>query len=259
MISLGGYFYPKTDLWLGAPTQTFQTNLFPLSTNQYVLGTSTRQWLSVSSQNASSTISSATTICFTGDVCRTTWPTGAAQTPWTSNIDGGGFSLSNVLKETITNASTTYATVATDLWVKNILTTKDIIATISNQMWNGGSFDFYSDAGVTNIGGLFFEAGNRFVITGDVNQFVLSSNLLTDIRDLYIPDITGTLLMATGTQAFILGQGQVKAGSNATTSFEIGQSGQNKGTCLVMYDVVGAVQYLRIQGGNLIIDTNSCK
>src|SRR3990167_459906 len=212
MISLGGYFYPKTDLWLGVPTQTFQTNLFPLSTNQYVLGTSTRQWLSVSSQNASSTIS-----------------------------------------------STTYATVETNLCVKDILTTKDIITTFSNQMWNGGSFDFYSDAGVTNVGGLFFEAGNRFVITGDVNQFVLSSNLLTDIRDLYIPDITGTLLMATGTQAFILGQGQVKAGSNATTSFEIGQSGQNKGTCLVMYDVVGAVQYLRIQGGNLIIDTNSCK
>ncbi len=38
-----------------APTQTFQVDLFPQNTNQYLLGSSTRQWLRVSSQNASTT------------------------------------------------------------------------------------------------------------------------------------------------------------------------------------------------------------
>ena len=374
IISLGGYFYPKTDLWLGAPTQTFQSNLFPLFTNQYLLGSSTRQWLSVSSQNASSTISSATTLCLTGDTCRTTWPTGAAQTPWTSNIDGGGFSLSNVLKGTITNASTTYLTVANNTWIKNDLQvggnfnmennlgivstsglvfytdntfttdtaslysteankiilapetaggysnailgfnflsgdrtftfpnlsgtfligsgtssisnltitnasttyltvsgtewidtiqTTNLITTTSNQMWNGGSYDFYSDGGITNVGGLVFNLNGNpdesLYITTTNQQFSLNANLLTGIRNLYIPDITGTFLMATGTQAFILGQGQVKAGSNATTSFEIGQAGQNKGTCIVVYDVTGAVEYIRFQGESLVISNVSCK
>ena len=38
-----------------APTQTFQKDIFPISTNQYVLGTSTLQWLGISVKNASST------------------------------------------------------------------------------------------------------------------------------------------------------------------------------------------------------------
>jgi len=47
--------------------------------------------------------------------------------------------------------------------------------------------------------------------------------------------------------------------SNATTSIEIGKASQTKGSCLVMYDVTGAVQYVTIQGGALVVSSASCK
>lgn len=62
--------------------------------------------------NATSTNLAVTTICLTGDTCRTTWPTGGgSQTPWTSNISGGGFNLLNAgqLTGTSTIATSTVA------------------------------------------------------------------------------------------------------------------------------------------------------
>ncbi len=44
----------------GAPTQIFQKDIFPLETNTYVLGSSTRQFLRISTQNASTTNLTAT-------------------------------------------------------------------------------------------------------------------------------------------------------------------------------------------------------
>ena len=89
-------------------------------------------------------------------------------------------------------------------------------------MWNGGSFDFYSDAGITNVGGLVFNSGGNpdesLYITTTNQQFTLNANLLTGItRNLYIPDITGTLLMATGTQNFALGSGSINITSGTIT------------------------------------------
>ena len=47
--------------------------------------------------------------------------------------------------------------------------------------------------------------------------------------------------------------------SNATTTIEIGKSGQSKGTCLVMYDKAGTVQYVSIQAGAFVISATSCR
>jgi hypothetical protein len=47
--------------------------------------------------------------------------------------------------------------------------------------------------------------------------------------------------------------------SNATTSIEVGKAGQNKGSCLVMYDNAGTAQYVSIVGGSFVISATSCK
>ena len=47
--------------------------------------------------------------------------------------------------------------------------------------------------------------------------------------------------------------------SNATTSVEIGKAGQSKGSCLVMYDNTGAVQYVSIVNGAFAISSTSCR
>lgn len=47
--------------------------------------------------------------------------------------------------------------------------------------------------------------------------------------------------------------------SNATTTLTIGKLGQNKGSCLEMYDVTGAVQYVRIIASAFVISSTSCK
>lgn len=48
------------------------------------------------------------------------------------------------------------------------------------------------------------------------------------------------------------------ASANATTTMEIGKANQNKGTCLKMYDAVGVLKYVSIQGGSLVVSDNSC-
>lgn len=47
--------------------------------------------------------------------------------------------------------------------------------------------------------------------------------------------------------------------ANATTTIEIGKLGQNKGSCLVMYDVAGTVQYVTIQSGAFVVSATSCR
>ncbi|MDE2188532.1 MAG: hypothetical protein KGJ35_02270, partial [Patescibacteria group bacterium] len=49
--------------------------------------------------------------------------------------------------------------------------------------------------------------------------------------------------------------------SNATTSVEFGKSGQNKGSCLVLYDAAGNAVYASVAAGasTFTLSTNSCK
>lgn len=60
------------------------------------------------------------------------------------------------------------------------------------------------------------------------------------------PSVTSMLKVATST-------------NNATTSIEIGKASQNKGACLVMYDVTGAVKYVSIVGTSFVISATSCQ
>lgn len=46
---------------------------------------------------------------------------------------------------------------------------------------------------------------------------------------------------------------------NATSTMEIGKTGQNKGSCLKMYDAVGTVKYVSIQGNSFVISDTSCQ
>lgn len=46
--------------------------------------------------------------------------------------------------------------------------------------------------------------------------------------------------------------------TNATTTIELGVKGQNKGTCIKLYDEVGTGYYLKVSGGALNLSTTNC-
>ncbi len=68
---------------------------------------------------------------------------------------------------------------------------------------------------------------------------------------------TGNVGIGTTTPTAVL-QATASA-ANATTTMEIGKSGQNKGTCLKMYDAAGTLKYVSIQGGSLTVSDSSCQ
>lgn len=76
---------------LAAPTAQNLTNIQPFITDTYDNGTSTLEWLGLWTKYASTTVTSATTLCFTGDTCRTTWPTGGASFGQAWEIDAAGY------------------------------------------------------------------------------------------------------------------------------------------------------------------------
>ncbi len=47
--------------------------------------------------------------------------------------------------------------------------------------------------------------------------------------------------------------------ANATTTIEIGKTGQNKGSCLKLYDAAGTTYYCSINNGSLTCTTTSCE
>ena len=47
--------------------------------------------------------------------------------------------------------------------------------------------------------------------------------------------------------------------ANATTTVEFGKASQNKGSCLKLYDSLGAVYYCRIDGGIFTCNTTTCE
>lgn len=77
---VGGFLYTKYDrskLSLGAPSATYQHDIFPRTDSTYELGTSTLAWLRINSDE----------VCLTGDSCRTTWPTGVGSISFGDLID----------------------------------------------------------------------------------------------------------------------------------------------------------------------------
>ena len=103
---------------LGAPATevTFQKNLIPLTDSLYTLGTTTKTWLNIYTDE----------VCLAGD-CKTAWPTGGAGggsnwlfngsrlTPSTT-VGIGVFSSSTISDISSTNATTTNAT-STNLYI----------------------------------------------------------------------------------------------------------------------------------------------
>lgn len=50
-----------------------------------------------------------------------------------------------------------------------------------------------------------------------------------------------------------------QSGANATSSIEIGKSGQNKGSCIKLYRYNGAAVYLTVNNSNtLVVSTTAC-
>lgn len=71
--------------------------------------------------------------------------------------------------------------------------------------------------------------------------------------------ITGSGNVGIGTVAPTASLQVATSTSNATTTVEIGKTGQNKGSCLALYDVTGAAVYVTVQSGSLVVSSASCK
>ena len=95
----------------------------------------------------------------------------------------------------------------------------------------------------------------------DVNGAARFSGVLTATSSVNLATVGGNVGIGTTTpnsKLTVSGNAFI-TNPNATTSIEIGQARQTKGSCLVMYDVVGDIQYVRIIGGAFSITTDSCK
>jgi hypothetical protein len=89
----------------------------------------------------------------------------------------------------------------------------------------------------------------------DIGNVLFGSGMYSGATSSAVPVAGGRIGIGTTTPA---SQFQVASTTaNATTSIEIGQTGQK--SCLVMYDVTGAVQYVSIVGGSFVISATSCK
>lgn len=94
-----------------------------------------------------------------------------------------------------------------------------------------------------------------------VSQFgtptTLPMELITNnISRLYV-DFGGHIGIGTSTPTTAL---QVTvSGANATSTLTVGKEGQNKGSCLELFDAVGTAQYVSVIGGVLTVSSTSCK
>ena len=113
----------------------------------------------------------------------------------------------------------------------NDLTANQFIATGNSiKVYNNaGGFEFYSDAGVTQTGGIDSPIFGTYDFMG-LNTGTLDFNSLSVGRNYVFPDLSGTFLLATGTQNFILGRGTTTSATTtnlfattaSTTNFSIG-------------------------------------
>lgn len=173
-----------------APTTQNFTNIQPFTTDTYDNGTSTHEWFHLFTQNASTTNLSVTSICLTGDTCRTTWPSsGGSQTPWTANESAAGFTLNdlNVLNTNTFNATSTLGTST----VANAL---QIGATTGNHALMITPSQNYSASG--SIGGALLlnntnNTGSGLVLYTNQSSIISGANLLSVRSD--DPTIAGVV------------------------------------------------------------------
>lgn len=78
---------------LAAPTSRLERTLIPETTTTYSLGSTVSSWLNVYTSFASTTITSATTVCISTD-CRTSWPASGTYTAtYPVTLTGSAFGL----------------------------------------------------------------------------------------------------------------------------------------------------------------------
>lgn len=157
----------------------------------------------------------STTICLTGDICRTTWPTGGgSQTPWTSNIDGGGFSLTNVLAITATSGNYTILTVtatstlATTSLTRGLLDSTASIGVLGMVLQSTGTSTIWLATSTLGI-------GTNYLNNSGVNTFL---NTGTNLQS---PTYQATSTTGTSTFAGAVGIGTT---TPATTFAVVGRS-----------------------------------
>jgi hypothetical protein len=150
--------------WMFTDATTYntatQSTTSPMWMKLGVYASSTSYFDSITAQTAT-----ATTICFTGDICRTTWPTTASAASSTllgdNNTFAGSNVFSNILRSTSTEATTTafYATVASTskLYGAGLQTCNSASNALT---WLNGSFGCNS---ITATGG----SGNVSTSTGE--------------------------------------------------------------------------------------------
>ena len=128
----------------------------------------------------SSTALSATTLCLTGDICRTTWPTGGGANFWTSlggniyNNTGtrvqyaASDATSTTATSTITNALTITGPTNTHPGYLNIGTTSPVYGYFPEDLIDagGGSNDYFAINTYNNVSGSCAQSG--FIANGDV-------------------------------------------------------------------------------------------
>ena len=211
-----------------APSVIFQPSIYPITTSTDSLGSTTRQWLSISVKNASSTVTSATTLCLSGDVCRTTWPAGGSGTPGGSDtqvqfndatVFGGdsAFTWDKTLdKLTVTNSSTTNATL-TNFWSTNgqITNASSTNLTATNFWSTNGTI-----TNLTTTGGTITNASSTYLTVSDtawINKLNVTNTTATST-------ITGGLTI--GNNAALV----VNSGSSANSLYIAGNGNVGIGT-----------------------------
>src|SRR3990167_4945817 len=122
-----------------APYYNFSNSILPSGNSTYYLGTttpSTNAWKSIITDK----------VCLTGDVCRTTWPTG-----------GGG--VSDWLKETNYGVLTLTASTTIPYWAKDAIYASSTIIATGNITTNGIFTSNSTSATSTFAGGLSLTGG----------------------------------------------------------------------------------------------------
>ncbi len=118
----------------------------------------------------------------------------------------------------------------------------------SNIKDDAAAIDFQADAAFSDSAGIAFHPGRIVFQTAQDVGFLTERMRIDSLGrvGINVTNPIAVLEVATST-------------SNATTSIAVGKAGQNKGSCLVMYDATGAVKYVSIQSNAFVISNTSCQ
>jgi len=159
--------------WQTTPGNNWITPSLINGTTQGLIINASSTWTKLLNlQSASSTVFSATTICFTGDICRTTWPSGSSSASSTLLSDNNTWIGKNVFS----NASSSLTTL-TSTWYTGI--TNSLLGTDNN-----GKVSASSTIGWNLLKGpassiFAFDSSGNPTATSSIGTNYLTGSLLT--------------------------------------------------------------------------------